>query len=154
MKMLANLDPLPSDVRKWRVLLLVSAVNSLTQRMQTYLADMGCTRVSTELALTDENMVSAVLAHSPHVIICPFLTKKVPDVVYNNVSTPCLGGRTMHARHACHACHARQGPRCSRRLSGNMHKPSVAQRIVPWPRSVTQTDLHFGVLRFLSFYRK
>lgn len=85
-KLLANLEPLPSDVRKWRILLLVSAVNSLTQRMQTYLADMGCTRVSTELALSDETMVSAVLAHSPHVIICPFLTKKVPDVVYNNVS--------------------------------------------------------------------
>lgn len=88
LKMLANLDPLPSDVRKWRILLLVSAVNSLTQRMQTYLADMGCTRVSTELALSDETMVSAVLAHSPHLIICPFLTKKVPDVVYSNVSNP------------------------------------------------------------------
>lgn len=88
MKLLANLDPLPSDVRKWRILLLVSAVNSLTQRMQTYLADIGCTRVSTELALDDETMVSAVLAHSPHVVICPFLTKKVPDVVYSNVSNP------------------------------------------------------------------
>lgn len=100
MKMLANLDPLPSDVRKWRILLLVSAVNSLTQRLQTYLADMGCTRVSTELALTDENMVSAVLAHSPHVIICPFLTKKVPDVVYNNVSTP----MSWWADSACSSC--------------------------------------------------
>lgn len=89
-KLLAQLEPLPSDVRKWRILLLVSAVNSLTQRVQTYLADMGCSRVSTELALSDETMVSAVLAHSPHVIICPFLVKKVPDVIYSNVSHRCL----------------------------------------------------------------
>ncbi|CAK9785842.1 ClpP/crotonase [Cutaneotrichosporon oleaginosum] len=84
---LADLPALPQDVRKWRILLLVSAVNSLTQRVQTYLSDMGCERVSTELALTDDGMISAVLAHSPHVVVCPFLTKKVPDVIWDNVLT-------------------------------------------------------------------
>lgn len=84
---LSDLAPLPEDVRKWRILLLVSAVNSLTQRVATYLSDLGCERVSTELALSDESMVSAVLAHSPHVVLCPFLTKKVPDVIWSNVRT-------------------------------------------------------------------
>ncbi|BEI86677.1 hypothetical protein CcaverHIS002_0700230 [Cutaneotrichosporon cavernicola] len=84
---LADLPPLPEDVRKWRILLLVSAANSLTQRVQTYLSDIGCERVSTELALTDQGMISAVLAHSPHVVVCPFLTKKVPDVIWDNVLT-------------------------------------------------------------------
>lgn len=92
-KSLSDLAPLPEDVRKWRILLLVSAVNSLTQRVATYLSDLGCERVSIELALSDESMVSAVLAHSPHVVLCPFLTKKVPDVIWDNVRTalrPCL----------------------------------------------------------------
>lgn len=84
---LADLPALPEDVRKWRILLLVSAVNSLSQRVATYLSDIGCERVSIELALSDEGMISAVMAHSPHVIICPFLTKKVPDVIYDNVSS-------------------------------------------------------------------
>ncbi|GMK54804.1 hypothetical protein CspeluHIS016_0113900 [Cutaneotrichosporon spelunceum] len=84
---LADLPPLPGDVRKWRILLLVSAANSLTQRVQTYLSDIGCERVSTELALTDESMIGAVLAHAPHVVVCPFLTKKVPDVIWDNVLT-------------------------------------------------------------------
>lgn len=84
---LADLPALPEDVRKWRILLLVSAVNSLTQRVATYLGDLGCERVSIELATTDESMISAVLAHSPHVVLCPFLVKKVPDVVWDNVRT-------------------------------------------------------------------
>lgn len=83
---LAELPPIPEDVRKWRILLLVSAANSLTQRVMTYLSDLGCEKVSTELALSDESMISAVLAHSPHVVLCPFLTKKVPDVIWENVS--------------------------------------------------------------------
>ncbi|TXT06138.1 hypothetical protein VHUM_03611 [Vanrija humicola] len=84
---LAELPPIPEDVRKWRILLLVSAANSLTQRVMTYLSDLGCEKVSTELALSDESMISAVLAHSPHVVLCPFLTKKVPDVIWENVLT-------------------------------------------------------------------
>lgn len=86
---LSDLPPLPQEVCKWRILLLVSAVNSLTQRVATYLSDLGCERVSTEIALSDESMVSAVLAHSPHVVICPFLTKKVPNVIHDNVRIQC-----------------------------------------------------------------
>jgi hypothetical protein len=84
---LVDLPSLPEDVRQWRILLLVSAVNSLTQRVATYLSDLGCERVSTELALSDDSMTSAVIAHSPHVVICPFLVKKVPEIIYSNVSS-------------------------------------------------------------------
>ena len=69
-----------------RVLLIVSAFNSLTQRVYCYLKDEGH-EVSVEFALSDKVMVEALEVFQPELILCPYLIKKLPKEVWSRVPT-------------------------------------------------------------------
>ncbi|MEV4556370.1 hydrogenase maturation protein [Kitasatospora sp. NPDC049285] len=64
-----------------RVLLVASAFNSLTQRIHTELRALGHT-VSVELALGDEPVRAAVARFGPDLILCPMLTRAIPEDVW------------------------------------------------------------------------
>ena len=65
-----------------RILLISTAFSGLTQRFYTELDDAGY-QVSVELHLGDETRVlEGVTLFKPDLIICPFLTRRIPKVVY------------------------------------------------------------------------
>ena len=67
-----------------RILLISTAFSGLTQRFYTELDDAGYT-VSVELHLGDTaQLIEGVALFKPDLIICPFLTKKVPPEIYEN----------------------------------------------------------------------
>lgn len=68
-----------------KVLLLVTAHNSLSQRL--FLALTTSHDVTIEYALSDALMISAADLVKPDLIICPFLTARVPIEVYNKYLT-------------------------------------------------------------------
>ncbi|MFJ2867142.1 hydrogenase maturation protein [Kitasatospora sp. NPDC087314] len=65
-----------------RILLIASAFNSLTQRVHTELRERGH-QVAVQLALGDEPMRAAVARTDPELIICPMLTKAVPEDIWS-----------------------------------------------------------------------
>jgi putative two-component system hydrogenase maturation factor HypX/HoxX len=69
-----------------KILLIVSAFNSLTQRVYCYLKDEGY-EVSVEFALSEEVMVEAVDLFKPNLIFCPYLIKKLPSSIWKRVPT-------------------------------------------------------------------
>lgn len=69
------------------ILLISTGFNGMTQRIHRELALMGHT-VSVELALSPQLMLDAVADFNPELIVCPFLTKRVPDSIWQNY--PCL----------------------------------------------------------------
>lgn len=67
-----------------RILLISTAFSGLTQRFYTELDDAGYT-VSVELHLGDTaQLIEGVALFNPDLIICPFLTKKIPPEIYEN----------------------------------------------------------------------
>jgi enoyl-CoA hydratase/carnithine racemase/methionyl-tRNA formyltransferase len=68
-----------------KILFLCTAHNSLSQRL--YLALAPTHDVTIELALNDDVMVSAAEISKPDIIICPFLTARVPKAIYDNYLT-------------------------------------------------------------------
>lgn len=68
-----------------KILFLCTAHNSLSQRL--YLALSNSHDVTIEYALSDAVMISATQLAKPDLIICPFLTSKVPKGVYDNYLT-------------------------------------------------------------------
>ncbi|MFD8082963.1 hydrogenase maturation protein [Kitasatospora sp. NPDC059722] len=64
-----------------RILLIASAFNSLTQRVHTELRGRGH-QVAVQLALGDEQVRAAVDRTDPELIVCPMLTKAVPEDVW------------------------------------------------------------------------
>ncbi len=71
-----------------RILLISSAFSGLTQRFYTELSDAGYT-VSVELQFGDLDLLQAgVTLFKPNLIICPFLTKRLPKEIYAH--TKCL----------------------------------------------------------------
>ncbi|TSB31822.1 enoyl-CoA hydratase-related protein [Streptomyces benahoarensis] len=69
------------------ILLIASAVNSLTQRVFAELGEEGHT-VAVELALGEESLRDAVRRHAPEVIIAPMLTTAIPRDIWS--AYPCL----------------------------------------------------------------
>ncbi|MFG3056195.1 hydrogenase maturation protein [Kitasatospora sp. NPDC048239] len=65
-----------------RILLIASAFNSLTQRVHTELRERGH-QVAVQLALGDEQMRAAVDRTDPELIVCPMLTKAVPEDIWS-----------------------------------------------------------------------
>ncbi|WP_371479988.1 hydrogenase maturation protein [Kitasatospora sp. NBC_00315] len=65
-----------------RILLIASAFNSLTQRVHTELRERGHT-VAVELALGDEPVRAAVNRTDPELVICPMLTRAIPEDVWS-----------------------------------------------------------------------
>jgi len=68
-----------------KILFLCTAHNSLSQRL--YLALSNTHDVTVEYALSDALMISAAQLARPDLIICPFLTSRVPKEVYDNYLT-------------------------------------------------------------------
>ena len=66
-----------------RILLISTAFSGLTQRYYTELLDAGY-QVSVELHSGDERaLTKGVRLFKPDLIICPFLTRKIPQTIYN-----------------------------------------------------------------------
>lgn len=67
-----------------RILLISSAFSGLTQRFYTELEDAGYT-VSVELYKGDvDDLLVGVLLFKPDLILCPFLTRRLPKDIYEN----------------------------------------------------------------------
>ena len=64
-----------------RILFLVSAHNSLSQRVWTELTDLGH-EVAVAVVATAEEMEAAVAAHPPELIVCPMLKTMIPERVW------------------------------------------------------------------------
>jgi putative two-component system hydrogenase maturation factor HypX/HoxX len=65
-----------------RILFLVSAHNSLSQRAQIALTELGHS-VEVEVVETGEAMEIAVERHRPELIVCPILKKIIPESIYS-----------------------------------------------------------------------
>jgi hypothetical protein len=68
-----------------KILVFCTAVNSFTQRVLTQLRDYGFTRVSTCVATDERVMCDAAQQLEPDLVICPFLTRIIPDTVFKKV---------------------------------------------------------------------
>jgi putative two-component system protein, hydrogenase maturation factor HypX/HoxX len=64
-----------------RILFLVSAHNSLSQRVWAELTDLGH-EVTVAVVATAEEMEAAVAGHSPELIVCPMLKTMIPERVW------------------------------------------------------------------------
>lgn len=84
---LANLQPTSQPC--YTVLLLCNAANSMTQRTQIELEAAGHHVVVHEFSSQDA-MLQASTDTAPDVILCPFLTKRIPAAIYENPDVPCL----------------------------------------------------------------
>jgi len=69
-----------------KILFICTAHNSLSQRLSLVLQERGH-HVTVELAISPDIMIDAAKLAGPDLIICPFLTKKVPAQVYENYLT-------------------------------------------------------------------
>lgn len=69
-----------------KILLIVSAFNSLTQRVFCFLKDMGHT-VSVEFAINDKEMIEVVAMFKPDIVFCPYLKKFIPKEIFLSVPT-------------------------------------------------------------------
>ncbi|QRW23319.1 enoyl-CoA hydratase/isomerase family protein [Rhizoctonia solani] len=71
-----------------RILFFVTAHNSLSQRVYTALTDATYGHhISVEYATSAEAMIEAAELAKPDIILCPFLTRKVPQEVYEKYLT-------------------------------------------------------------------
>lgn len=73
-----------------RVLLLSNSFNSMSQRAYLELTDRLKQDVRFEMAIDEKQMVDSVKKHNPHIILCPFLTKRIPDEIWKNKERLCL----------------------------------------------------------------
>lgn len=74
--------PMPVPGPGLRILFLVTAHNSLSQRAQVALTELGH-EVSVAVVDSGPAMEAAVEVHRPELIVCPFLTKIIPESVYS-----------------------------------------------------------------------
>ena len=73
--------PAPRAVRPLRILFLVSAHNSLSQRTLVALTELGHA-VTVEVVDSGAAMEAAVARHRPELIVCPMLKTIIPDTVW------------------------------------------------------------------------
>lgn len=69
-----------------RILLVVSAFNSLSQRVFCHLRDQG-EKVGVAFAITDTQLNAEVEAYAPDIIIAPFLKKRIPETIWSRIPT-------------------------------------------------------------------
>lgn len=69
-----------------RILLVVSAFNSLSQRVFCHLRDRG-EKVGVAFAITDTQLNAEVEAYAPDIIIAPFLKKRIPESIWSRIPT-------------------------------------------------------------------
>ncbi|MFJ2776568.1 MULTISPECIES: hydrogenase maturation protein [unclassified Kitasatospora] len=65
-----------------RILLIADAFNSLTQRIHTELRERGH-KVGVQLALGDDQMRASVTWTDPELIVCPMLTRAIPEDIWS-----------------------------------------------------------------------
>lgn len=88
----APLGPFPSlpphliGLKRWRILILVTSVNSFAQKVITYLDHLGVTNYAVQIASSAEGMTAAAERYGPDVVLCPFLTARIPESVFTRVS--------------------------------------------------------------------
>ena len=73
--------PAPFAGRRLRVLFLVSAHNSLSQRVEIALTELGH-RVTVAVVASGDEMEHAVERHRPELIVCPMLKAIIPESIY------------------------------------------------------------------------
>ena len=73
--------PIKRAKRPLRILFLVSAHNSMSQRAQIALTELGHT-VEVAVVETGEAMEAAVARHQPELIVCPILKKIIPESIF------------------------------------------------------------------------
>jgi len=69
-----------------KILLLVSAFNSLTQRVFSELQDMKH-KVSLQYATNDKEMIEEIQRFEPDIIFCPYLKKYIPKEIFLKTPT-------------------------------------------------------------------
>lgn len=69
-----------------KILLISSSYNSLTQRIHVVLEWQGHD-VSVCLSISDQEMQAAVSAFDPDLIVCPMLKKRVPESIWERITT-------------------------------------------------------------------
>ena len=69
-----------------RVLLLVSSFNGLSRRAWCALREAGH-EVGVLLATGEQDIVDGVLTAAPDLVLCPYLTARVPEQVWRTVPT-------------------------------------------------------------------
>ncbi len=69
-----------------KILLLVSAFNSLTQRVFCYLQDQQHS-VRVEFFIDDASIIEAVESFKPDIIFCPYLKKYIPKEIFSKIAT-------------------------------------------------------------------
>ncbi len=74
--------PVRRAARPLRILFLVSAHNSLSQRAEIALTELGHT-VDVAVVETGEAMEAAVARHNPELIVCPILKKIIPESIWS-----------------------------------------------------------------------
>ncbi|WP_295053461.1 hydrogenase maturation protein [Sulfuricurvum sp.] len=84
-----------------RILLVVSAFNSLSQRVFCHLRDRG-ENVGVAFAITDTQLNAEVEAYAPDIIIAPYLKKRIPEAIWSTIPAFILhpgiaGDRGAHA---------------------------------------------------------
>lgn len=77
-------------IGQMRTLLLSNSFNTMTQRAFLELQETYGQDVRVELARDEAQILDCIERHQPDVIICPFLTKRIPQEVWQNKDVPCL----------------------------------------------------------------
>jgi putative two-component system hydrogenase maturation factor HypX/HoxX len=70
------------------ILLLTNAHNCMSQRLALELKARGH-KINVQLAISESSMLDAYNQVKPDLVLCPFLTKKVPEAIYTS-ETPCI----------------------------------------------------------------
>ena len=83
-------SPIKETIGNMRVLFLTNSFNSMAQRAYLELTDTYMTDVHIEFAIDEKQIVNSVKRVNPDVIICPFLTKRIPEAIWRNQDVPCL----------------------------------------------------------------
>jgi putative two-component system protein, hydrogenase maturation factor HypX/HoxX len=77
----SRVEPARSTDRRLRVLFLVSAHNSLSQRVQIALTELGH-EVAVSVVDSASAMEAAVARHRPELIVCPMLKAIIPESIF------------------------------------------------------------------------
>lgn len=77
--------------KKLHILFITNSFNSMTQDLHSHLRWVEGHKVSVHVAKGGQDMIGAAQRFKPDLIICPFLTKRIPEKLWrHNQTVPCL----------------------------------------------------------------
>lgn len=85
-----NLSSLKEIIGQKRVLFLTNSFNSMAQRAHVEVTEKYSMDIRVELAIDEKQICDSVERHQSDIIICPFLTKRIPEMIWSNKERPCL----------------------------------------------------------------